>query len=136
VFAPNLLLVASTNTMSVEKAQERFISDQIAQKRNEYFASNSTASSRNEEPESESASKSRMIAELRRDLYSIPDNLKFDDVKQQRTEGDIKVSSGMLVIAPEVDLGPDTKEETKEAAKEAKKTMVKFSERAGRTQRR
>jgi hypothetical protein len=69
-------------------------------------------------------------------LNSIPDSLKFEGVKQQRTEGDIKVSSGMLVIAPEVDLGPDTKEENRQSAKEARRTMVKFSERAGRTQRR
>jgi hypothetical protein len=121
--------------MSVEKAQEKFISSELEQRRGEYFAS-TTIAPKKEEQESEAAAKTRLIDELRRDLYSIPDSLKFEGVKQQRTEGDIKVSSGMLVIAPEVDLGPDTKEENRQSAKEARRTMVKFSERAGRTQRR
>lgn len=88
------IYTASTNTMSAQQAQERFIAEQLEAKKRELFALETAveaekaagASSTSNQDSTKTKEKMQLIEELRKDLYQIPEALQFHEVQQHRAE--------------------------------------------------
>ncbi|BGP29767.1 hypothetical protein JCM10296v2_001512 [Rhodotorula toruloides] len=107
-----------TNTVDVDKHMLAYIEAELAKKRGE--ASSSDPSSNPSRP-----------YDPRDELYSVAEKYKFADIAEQEgkkkerdeEEGNVTLSTGMLMGIPEVDLGIDTKLKNIEATEKAKRAL-------------
>ncbi|BGP22530.1 hypothetical protein Rt10032_c07g3008 [Rhodotorula toruloides] len=109
-----------TNTVDVDKHMLAYIEAELAKKRGEASGSSADPSSNPSRPH-----------DPRDELYRVAEKYRFADITEQEgkkkerdeEEGNVTLSTGMLMGIPEVDLGIDTKLKNIEATEKAKRAL-------------